>query len=161
MTDRMLQLWIEFAERLLMADRYEHRVVAEAAVSAGRPDEGAVDAPFERFGLAVVRPGDRERAEEVGRWCRVRLGRLCLAPDLFHRAHPVAVAVLVFRPSRGEDSRPPGQRLDAEAAVVGERRQAAEIGSFARLEVGVVGEGHADLVRLRQSELLGADAGYA
>ena len=89
----------------------------------------------------------------------VGLGRLDLAPDLLHRAHPVAIAVLVLGPARREDAGPPVQRIDAQAAVVGERREAGQVRRLARLEVGIVGEGDADLVGLGKAELVRADAG--
>ena len=44
------------------------------------------------------------------------------------------------------------QRIDAQAAVVGERRQARKVGRRARLQVGVVGEGDADFLRLGQAQ---------
>ena len=50
------------------------------------------------------------------------------------------------------------QRVDAQATVVGKRRKPAEVGRFARFEVGVVGECIPDFLRLREAEFLGADA---
>ena len=88
----------------------------------------------------------------------VGLGRLDLAPDPLHGPHPVAFAVRVFGPARGVDARSPVQRVDAQAAVVGERGKTAEVGCLARLQFGVVDEGDAGLLGLRQAELLGADA---
>src|SRR5690242_10803475 len=104
MADAVLKLRIEFAERLFIAHWHEHRVVAEAAFAARRPDEDAVDSPVERLGLTIVRPGDRQRAGEVRRRSRVRLGRLDLPPDLLHRAHPVAIALGILGPARREDA---------------------------------------------------------
>ena len=60
---------------------------------------------------------------------------------------------ILHRPAGGEDARPVAERLDAEAAVVGERGEAGEIRRRARLEVGIVDEGRADLVRLGQVQL--------
>src|SRR5690349_2757767 len=91
MTDAMLQLRIELAEGLFVADGDEHRVVTEAPISPRRPDENPVDAPIEGLGLAVVGPGDRKRAGKMRRGRRVRLGRLDLAPDLVHRPHLVSI----------------------------------------------------------------------
>jgi len=51
------------------------------------------------------------------------------------------------------------QRVDAQPAVVGEGGQATEVGGLARLEVGIVRKGIADLVGLRKPEFFGADAG--
>ena len=91
--------------------------------------------------------------------------RLELVMDPLHRQVEVALAAdlagaglgrtlrIGQRPARGEDARPVAERLDAEAAVVGERRQAAEIGGGARLQIGIVDEGGADLVGLGQIEL--------
>src|SRR5690242_2224299 len=98
MADRVLELRIELAEGLVIADGNEHRVIAEPSIAARRPDERPVDAAVEGLGLAVVRPGDRQRADEMG--CRrgVRLRRLDLAPDFLHCPHPVAVALSVLCP---------------------------------------------------------------
>ena len=57
------------------------------------------------------------------------------------------------RPARREDARPVAERLDAQAAVVGQRGQAGKVGGGARLQIGIVDEGGADLVGLGQVEL--------
>src|SRR6185369_3049193 len=72
--DRMLMFWLELAERLLVTDGNEHRIIAEAAVAARRPDERAVDAAVEGFGLAVIGPRDGEGTGEVGGGRGVGLG---------------------------------------------------------------------------------------
>ena len=100
---------LHLAEGLLMPDRHEHRIVAEALVAARRPDQRAVDPALEGFDLAVVGPGDRQRAGEMRVGRGVGLRRLDLAPHPLHRAHPVAVAILVLGPARGEDAGPPVQ----------------------------------------------------
>src|SRR5690349_2677920 len=98
-------LGIELAERLFVARRNEHRVVAEAAFTTWRPDQRTIDASVKGLGLTVVRPGDRQRADEMGSRSGVGLGRFGLAPDLFHRAHPVAIAVFILGPARGKNPR--------------------------------------------------------
>src|SRR5437868_9964349 len=98
MADAVLELGIELAEGLVVADRLKHRIVAEAPVAARRPDEGPVDAAFKRLDLAVVGPGDRQRADEMRGGSSVRLRRLDLTPDLLHRPHPIAVTVFVLGP---------------------------------------------------------------
>ena len=51
------------------------------------------------------------------------------------------------------------QRVDRQAAVVGQRRQAGQVGRLARLQIGVVEEAVADLLGLGKAEFLRADAG--
>jgi hypothetical protein len=51
------------------------------------------------------------------------------------------------------DARPALERVDAQPAVVGQGGQAGEVRRLARLEVGIVGEGRADLLGLGQIEL--------
>src|SRR6185369_278264 len=104
-----------------------HWVVAKALVAARRPDEDPVDPAIERLDLAIVGPGDRQRAGEMRRWSSVRFDGLALAPDLLHRPRPVAVAVRILGPPRGEYPRAAVERVDAQAAVVGEGRQAGQI----------------------------------
>src|SRR5881394_199091 len=98
----MLELRIELSERLVLADRNEHRVVAEAALPTRRPNESAVDPSVERFGLPVIGPRDGQRADEVGSRSGIGLGRLDLTPDPVHCAHPVAIAFFVLGPAAGE-----------------------------------------------------------
>ena len=50
------------------------------------------------------------------------------------------------------------QRVDRQPAVVGQRGQARQVGRFARLQIGIVDEGVADLLGLGKAELGGADA---
>src|SRR4051794_22951934 len=97
--NRMFSFWIELAKGLAMADWDEHRIVAKAAVPPRRPGERAVHPPFKRLSLAIVGPGDRQRADEVRGRVRVRLGRGGLGPYPLHRPHPVAVALFVLGPA--------------------------------------------------------------
>src|SRR4051812_3462287 len=62
---RMLRVRLHLAEGLLMPCRHEDRIVAEAVLAARRPDEGAVDAAFEPFAMAVG-PAQGEGADEMG-----------------------------------------------------------------------------------------------
>src|SRR5207248_873828 len=84
MADAVLELGVELSEGIVVADRLKHGVIAEPFVAARRPDEGTVDAAFECLDLAVVGPGDRQRANEMRGGSSVRLRRLDLAPDLLH-----------------------------------------------------------------------------
>src|SRR6476661_4303150 len=161
MADLMLVLRLQLTEGLFVTHRHEHGVVAESALAPRWPYQRAVHASFESLRLAVVGPGDRERAGKMRRRRRIRLGRFGFAPDLFHCPHPVAVTGFVFGPAGREDARPTLERVDAKAAVVGERGKAAEVRRFTRLEVGVVGEAVADLFRIRKVELFGTDAADA
>src|SRR4051812_27628307 len=100
MADRMLQSGTDLSEGLIVADRHEHRVIAEAPVAARGPDQYTIDAAIEGLGLAVVRPRDRQRAGEVCRWGGIGLGCFRLSPDPFHGAHPVAVPRLDRKSTR-------------------------------------------------------------
>src|SRR4051812_25301560 len=102
----MLVLRFELTESLIVAHGQEHRVVTEASITARRPYERPVSAAIERLGLPVVRPGDRERANEVGSRRTVRLACLDLSPNLLHGARPIAIPLIVLGPSRREDSGP-------------------------------------------------------
>src|SRR3546814_13631978 len=62
--DGVLRRGVELAEGRVMAVRPEHRVVAEAAFAARRPDEGAVHRPLEGLDMPV-RPGARQGAGEM------------------------------------------------------------------------------------------------
>ena len=141
-----------------MTDRNEHRIVAEAVVAPRRPDENSVHPAVERFGLAVVRPGNRQRAGEVRRRSAIGSTASTSRQTLLHRSHPVAVPVGIFRPARRENAGPAVECIDAQAAIVRERRQAGEVRRFARLQIGIVGEAVANLFRLRKPERFGADA---
>src|SRR4051794_15477087 len=146
MADAVLELGIELAESLLVTDWHEHRVIAEPALAAWRPHEDAVDASVERLRLPVVGPGDRQRAGEVRGRRRIRLGHLNLAPNPFHRTHPVAVALSILGPTSRENTGASVERVDAQAAVVRERRKPGQVRRFARLQVRIVGEAVADLL---------------
>ena len=119
MAHRMLLRGVHLAERLLPAVRDEHRVVTEALVAARRPDERAFDAAVECFGLAIVGPGNRQSARELGVMAGVRSFCLHRVPHPLHRTVPVAIAGLVLGPARGENPRPSVKRVDAEPAIVG------------------------------------------
>src|SRR3546814_19883264 len=62
--DGVLRRGVELAEGRVMAVRPEHRVVAEAAFAARRPDEGAVHRALEGLDMPV-RPGERPGAGEL------------------------------------------------------------------------------------------------
>ena len=60
-------------------------------------------------------------------------------------------------PPRGEDPGPAMKRINAKAAVVGERGKSAEVRCLAGLQVGVVGKAVSDFLGLGKTKLLGAD----
>ena len=120
----MLERRIELAEGLFMANRHEHRVIAEASVAARWPNQRPVDAAFEGFGLAIVGPGDREGAGEMRIVARIFALRLDFTPHAIHRPHPVAIAFFILGPAGGVDAGTAMQCIDAQATVVGEGWQA-------------------------------------
>src|SRR5262245_18213538 len=158
MTHLVLRERLHLAKGYLMTHWHEHRIVTETPVAARRPHQYPIDPAVERFDLSVIWPGDRERACEMRGWGGIGLGCFDFAPDLRHRALPVAVSDLVFGPARRENARAAVQRVDAEAAIVGKRRKAAQVSGHARLQIGVVGEGIADLLGFGEVEFRRTDA---
>src|SRR4051812_39021871 len=79
--DAVLLVRLDLAEGEGPALGDEHRVVAEAAVAARRPDQVPVDLAAEGLGVSVG-PGERERRDEMG--APVRLA-LQLRLDAGHR----------------------------------------------------------------------------
>ena len=96
----------------------------------------------------AVGPGEAEHGDEAGR-ARVsgvvRAGRLEAVLDALHGGGEILVRP---GPARRIDAGIAAQRIDAEAGIVGERRQAGGDGRGDRLERGVVLEGRAGLLRL-------------
>ena len=105
----------------------------------------------------------------MGGAARLGAERFQLVLDAAHGAAEIALAFdtawiggridmrIDQRPARREDAGPVAERLDAQAAVVGERGEAGKIGGGARLEIGIVHEGDAGLLGLGQVELGGRD----
>ena len=139
---------IHFAECLAVAHWHEHRVIAEALVPARRPGELAVDPALEALHLAVVRPCERQGAGEMGIMAGILTGGFNFAPDAFHGAAEIALAVFVLGPTRGKNSRQAMQRINGKAAIVGEGRKAGKVRGLARLEVCIFDESVADLLGL-------------
>src|SRR3954471_3562166 len=83
MADAVLLVRIHLAESDVVAGRHEHGIIAEAPLAAGRPDEAAVDPPFEPFAMAV-RPAQSERADEMGDSARLGAERF---QTLLHSPH--------------------------------------------------------------------------
>src|SRR5690242_10615144 len=71
--DLMLGVGVHFTKGLAPALGQEHRIIAEAALAARRPDESAMHLAAEILDMAV-RPGDREHAHEMRLAC---IGRCC------------------------------------------------------------------------------------
>src|SRR5690606_22200371 len=63
-TDGVFRFRLHLAEGQGVAVGLEHRVVAEAARAAGRPDQSSVHRTLKDLGMAV-RPGKGERADEM------------------------------------------------------------------------------------------------
>ena len=120
----MFLVGVEFAESLVVSDGHEHGIIAKTPVTPGRPGQCPVNATFEAFDLTIVRPGERQRASKMGVMPYVRPGGFDLAPNAFHRAAKIAIAVLVLSPPGRKNARQPVQRVNRQPAVVGEGRQA-------------------------------------
>ncbi len=124
----------------------EHRVVAETPLPARRPDGHAVDAALEHLRVAV-RPGEAEHRDEM----RAPVG--IAADQLVHPAHRMREILFRSGPARRMDARArrPSDR-DAEAEIVGQRRQPGRPRRRQRLEPRIAGETVLGLLRLGQAE---------
>ena len=114
----MLLLRAHLAKSASMAVGPEDGIVAETRRAPWREHEIAVDPALERLGPAV-RPGERQRADEMRPPRLWRARRQKLALDAGHRGGEVLGAA---RPARRIDARGAAERLDAKPGIVGERR---------------------------------------
>src|SRR4051812_20898581 len=130
--------------------RQEQRVVAEAVRSPGRKGDAAVDAPFGANDPGAVRRAERDGAEEVRG-----------APSLRHSGErdeqlrsPLRVR---RREARAAHAGTSVERVDAEAAVVGERPEPGLPRAGRRLLRRVLVEGLERLVGSPQVEVAQRD----
>ena len=150
MRHRVFALRLHLAECFLVAVRHEHRVVAEALVSARRPDEFAVDPAFEIFDVAIG-PGKRKTADEMG----ARVECALLDETEAHALHREVEILLRACPARRIDARRSAKRLDAKAGIVGKRRLAACLRGGERLQLRIGAEGVTRLFGLVEPEIAG------
>ena len=101
--------------------------------------------------VVAVGPGQHQRAAEARGPRLRRPRRLQRLPGPGHRLHEVAPRRRL-RPVGGVDPGRAAERVDLDAAVVGERRQAARPRRGMRLDPGVAEEARLGLRRLRQAE---------
>src|SRR5262249_2993281 len=119
MADPMLFGRVDFPEGQSSAQRYEDRVVAEAAVAAGRPGEPAFDLAAVHLGVAV-RPGQRKHRDKSGAAvlaAEFPMNPLHRLPEVLGRAGTAG----------GVDPGSTPERRDDEAGIVGQRRQPARL----------------------------------
>src|SRR6185295_13395997 len=150
MADGVLGRGLHLAKGQGAALRNEHRVIAETASAAGRPDQRAVDAAFEGFDMAI-RPCQRKGADEMRMAVR-SIAEFALNP--LHRCRKIPLGP---GPAGGMNSRRAAEGRDDQARIVGESR---ELGGACRrrgLDRGVLGKSGADLLRLRQAQLGGGN----
>ena len=151
----VLLLRRHLAEGLGIAGRLEDRVVAEAGRPARRIDDCAEDAALEQF-LMPIRPGDHQRRDEM-RLALFRHGRAALGEFGLHTGQSRGEVLARTGPVRREQAGRAVERVDADAGIVGQRRQAGSVGRRHRLDRGVLGEHVAVLLGLGQAELAGRD----
>src|SRR6185295_966 len=97
------------------------RVVAEAARSALLVDDLALDPGLEQLAMAVG-PAQGEGADEAGAAVVVR-GEL--AQHAVHADVEIALAIMTLvGPARRIDARRAAKRVDRQARIIGQRRQA-------------------------------------
>ncbi len=65
MANSVLVVRVHLGEGLLAAGRDEHRIIAEAPVASGWPDDGTIDTTDKRLSMAVG-PGDAQSGDEPG-----------------------------------------------------------------------------------------------
>jgi hypothetical protein len=116
---------IHFAEGDVVAVGLKYRVVTVALVSTHRPDDAALHGPGKNL-VMPIRPGQDEGAAEP---CGPGLRRVALQEGVVgagHR-HPEIPTLRCFGPIGGVDPRRPAQRVDLDAAIVGQRGQAVAL----------------------------------
>ena len=132
------------------AGRDEHRIIAEALVAAGRPDDRAVDAADERLGVAVG-PGEAQRGDEPGAAVGI------VADTFMHHRHRGCEILRRPGPAGGIDAGRAVQRGDAEARIVRQCGQPAGGRRRHRLDPGIAGEIGSVFLGFRQAERAGGD----
>ena len=144
---------LHFAERLLVTVGDEDRIIAETVAAARRPNDMTVNFALEQLGLPV-RPGKAQHRDEVGAQRRAAPG---LPVDQFvvDALHGDGEVAFWPRPVGRVDARRPAQRVDLDAAVVGQGRQAGALGGKQRLQLGVAFERRLGLRRLGEAKLAG------
>ncbi len=132
-----------------MAERLEHRIIAETLRAARRPDDMALDFAAEQLGM-TIRPGKAENADEAPgaalEGCRA--GLLHGGLDLLHRHGKIARAIGSFRPVGGIDAGSAVQRIDHQAGIIRQGRQARGPGRSERLDRGIFLKRRAGFIRL-------------
>src|SRR5690606_21048046 len=118
----MLLLGAHLAEATLISVRQEHRIVAEAIVAARRPYQPALDLAA-IFLRAAIGKGEAEDGDEA-RLAPLRRNRAGLLQSVLDEAHGGSKILAGARPARRIDARIAIERIDGEAGIVGERRQA-------------------------------------
>jgi hypothetical protein len=146
--DRMFPFRFDLAVAFEHAVGDEHRIVTEAVVALGRPDERTMHDAFDGFAMAVG-PGKRQRADEAGATIAFALEQIFDAP------HGEIEILVGARPARGIDAGIAAQRIHREAGIVGERRQARAECRGQRLQFRIGDEGGSGFVRFGQSEIAG------
>jgi len=96
MAHRVLGVGLHLAERDIMADGLEDRIVSEAVVPAWRPGDQSVNPSFETFDMSV-RPAERKRADEMGIMSGVRPGR---GHAIMNQAHGEREVLTLTSPAR-------------------------------------------------------------
>src|SRR5262245_29134754 len=118
---RVLGIGLHLTEGQYVAIGNEHRIIAETFVSAGRPDEVAVNLASKERNLPVG-PRQAQHRREIG----TRLAPLP-APTLLDRiGHPLhggREVARAIRPSGREDAGRTTQRVHFQTRIVGESRQ--------------------------------------
>src|SRR5687768_10935645 len=144
----MLPLWVHFSEGFRMAVGNEDRIIAETAIAARRPNDGAEHLSFEHLHRAVRRR-KRKRAGEIG----AAIARPCPPQLLLHAPHGKAEIFGIAAPTGRMDPRLPAKRGDLESRIVGKSGKSSCHAGSERLDRRVFGKAAAGLLRLWQGQL--------
>ncbi len=150
MADGVLGGRLYLAEGEGAAFWHEDRIIAEAFITARRPDQAAFDPALEHRAFAA---GTRQRecAHEGGAAIVLALQRV------FDLAHGDGEILSRPGPAGGVDAGRTAQRRDREAGIVGQRRQPRGFGRCPGLQGGILGESGAGFLGFNQAQGRGAD----
>src|SRR5690606_24319909 len=128
-----------------------HRIIAETVATARRPNDMTVNFALEEADFAI-RPGEAQHRDEVGaQWLAVPT--LALYQFIMHALHRDGEVAIRACPIGGVDAGLAAERIDLDAAIVSQRRQAGAPGREHRFQLGVTFERGFGLDRLRQPKV--------
>ncbi len=150
MAHAVLSVRFHLAERLGFAIRKKNRIESESKITAHWPDNLTIDGSLKHL-VMTVRPGEAKGTSISSRSGSWRIAFLDKLVDPLHRLREIPSAV-GRGPVGGMDSGCAVQRVDGDAAVIGQRWQFGFAGGEMRLYPGVANESGRGLRRPDQTE---------